>query len=68
MCRDSSVVIATRNELDGPRTREGKIFRTRPDPAQPYSFTMGTGSLSRGQSGRGVTTTHPHLAPRLKKG
>ena len=29
---------------------------------------MGTGSLSLRKSGRGVTlTTHPHLAPRLKK-
>jgi hypothetical protein len=30
--------------------------------------TMGTGFLSRKQSGRGLAlTTHPHLAPRLKK-
>jgi hypothetical protein len=31
------------------------------DPvAHPASYTMGTGSLSRGQSGRGVAlTTHP---------
>ena len=32
------------------------------------SCTTGTGSLSRGRSGRGVAlTTHPHLAQRLKK-
>jgi len=34
----------------------------------PASYTMGTGSLSRGLSGRGVAlTTHPYLEPRLKK-
>jgi hypothetical protein len=34
----------------------------------PASYTMGTGLLSRVQSGRGVElTTHPCLAPRLKK-
>ena len=36
--------------------------------AHPASCTMGTGSLSGDQSGRGVAlTTHPHLALRLKK-
>jgi hypothetical protein len=48
----------------------GGIFSlVQTDPAaHPASFTMGTGSLSRGQSGRGVTlTVHPLLAPRLKK-
>ena len=35
--------------------------------AHPASYTIGTGSLSRGWSGQGVTNTHPHLAPRLKK-
>jgi hypothetical protein len=36
--------------------------------AHPASYAMGTGSLSRGKSGRGVAmTTNPHLAPRLKK-
>ena len=36
--------------------------------AHPAFCTMGTGSLSRGQSGRGVAlTNHPHLALRLKK-
>jgi len=37
--------------------------------AHTASSTMGTASLSRGYSGRGVaSTTHHHLAPRLKKG
>ena len=36
--------------------------------AHPDSYTMDTGSLSLGYSGRSVAlTTHPHLAPRLKK-
>ena len=36
--------------------------------AHPASCTMGTGSLFRGLSGRGVAlTTHHRLAPRLKK-
>ena len=37
--------------------------------AHPASYKIGIGSLSRGQSGRGVAlTTHTHLASRLKKG
>ena len=37
--------------------------------AHPASCAMVTGSLSRGWSDRGVAlTTHPQLAPRLKKG
>ena len=36
--------------------------------AHPTSYTMGTGSLSRGQSGRGVAITiHTSPTPRLKK-
>jgi hypothetical protein len=36
--------------------------------AHPASYTMGTGSISREQSGRGVElTTHPHLVPGLIK-
>jgi hypothetical protein len=36
--------------------------------AHPASYTMGTGSLSWGYSGRDVVfTIHPHLAPKLKK-
>jgi hypothetical protein len=38
------------------------------ESATHSSCTMGTGLLSRGQSGRGVAlTTHPHPAPRPKK-
>jgi hypothetical protein len=39
------------------------------DPgAHPASYTVDIGSVSRALSGRGVAlTTHPHLAPRLKK-
>ena len=37
--------------------------------AHPASCTMGTGSLYRGENGRGVAlTSHPYLAPRLKGG
>ena len=36
--------------------------------AHPASYKIGTGSLSRWYSGRGVAlTTHSHLRPRLKK-
>jgi len=36
--------------------------------AHPASCTTDTGSLSQGQSGRGMAlSTHPHLAPSLKK-
>jgi hypothetical protein len=36
--------------------------------AHPASCTMGSGSLSRRQSGRGeALTSHPHPVPRLKK-
>jgi len=36
--------------------------------AHPASYTMGSGSLSQGQSGRGVDlTTHSHPVPRVKK-
>jgi len=51
-----------RSTADGEET-----FCTDPDrPCGPP--TMGTGSLPRGQSGRGMAlTTHPHPALRLKK-
>jgi len=42
------------------------LFRTRPvrPGAHPASCTMGTGSLRRGYSSRGVAlTAHPHLVP-----
>ena len=70
--RDSAVSIATRYELDG-QGIESRWARDFPHPSRP---TLGptqppiqliTG-LSRGLSSRGVAlTTHPHLAPRLKK-
>ena len=66
-------VIPIRYGLDGPgfEPRWGRDFflsvKTGLE-AHPTSCTMGTGYLSRGQSGRGVAlTTHSHLAPRLKK-
>jgi len=60
-------------QLDGP----GIDSRWWPDVSHPYrpalgaltaSYKMGNGSLCRGLSGRGMAlTTHPLLAPRLKK-
>jgi len=36
--------------------------------AHPAFYTIRNGSFPWGQSGRGVLlTTHPHLAPKLKK-
>ena len=69
---DSSVGTATHYGLDGPgiesrRARFSAFVQTGPG-AHPTLYTMGTGSLSRGWRCRGVSlTTHPHLAPRLKK-
>jgi hypothetical protein len=71
--RDSSVGIATRYGLDGPRieSRWGARFSASVQTcrgAHPAFYTMGKGSLSQGYSGRGVALiTHPHLAPRLRK-
>jgi len=50
---ESAVSIATRYGLDGPG----------------IEFWLGAGgSLCRGWNGQGAAlTTHPHLAPRLKK-
>ena len=71
-CRDSSVGIATRYELDGPgiESRWGAKFsapiQTGPG-AHPASYTMGTGSLPGvKRPGRGVDHP-PHLAPTLKE-
>ena len=68
--RYGSVGIATRYGLDVP----GIEYQWRQDFSQtgpgayPASYTVGTGSLSRGQSGRVVALiTRPNLAPRLKK-
>jgi len=70
---DSSVGAAIRYRLDGPEieSRWGARFsppiQTGPG-AHPASYTMGTGCLFPGFNGWGVElTTHPHLAPRLKK-
>ena len=72
MGRDSSVGIATGNRLFSPgiKSRWGRDF---PQPSRPAlgptnpPIHMAPGH-SRGLSGRGVAlTTHPQLAPRLKK-
>jgi hypothetical protein len=70
--RHSSVGIAIRYGLDvsGIETRWRRVF---PDPFRPdlgpTQLTVpAIPGFSRGQSGRGVAlTTHPHLAPRLRK-
>ena len=72
--RDSSVSIATRYGLDGPGVEfrwQARFFasvKTGPG-AHPASCTMGTGSFPGvKRPGRGVVlTTHPQVAPRLKK-
>ena len=71
--RDSSVCIATRYGLDGPgieyrlEARFSTPVQTGPG-AHPASRTMRAGSFPGVKRGRGVAlTTHPHLAPRLKK-
>jgi hypothetical protein len=64
--RDDSVGIVTRYGLDGLgiksrcKARCAASVQTGPG-AHPVSYTMGTGSLSWGYSGRRVAlTTHPH--------
>ena len=68
----SSVGVATRYGLDGPgiESRWGRdfLYPSRPalGPSQPPIHWVP--GLSRVQSGWGVAlTTHPHLAPRLRK-
>jgi hypothetical protein len=62
MGRDSSVGIATCYGLDGPGI-ESRWAQDFPQPVQtgpgayPLSYAMGTGSLSWGQSVRGVALT-----------
>jgi len=70
--RNSSVGIATRYGMNGPRieSRWGERFsagvQTGPG-VHPASYTMGTGSfLGVKRPGRGVDHP-PHLVPRLKK-
>jgi hypothetical protein len=70
--RNYSVGIATSYGFDGPCFESwwGRIF---PHPPRPDLVTPGTPmylkpTYSKEQSGRSVVlTTHPHLAPRLKK-
>jgi len=65
---DSSVGLATRYGLDGPRieSRRGEIFRAGLG-AHPPSYTMSTGSFP-GLIRTGHGFDYPsHLAPRLKK-
>jgi hypothetical protein len=71
--RDSVVGIATElwAERSGDRIPVGARFFAAVKTGSGThlaSYTMGTESLTRGESGRGVElTTHPHLVPGLKK-
>jgi hypothetical protein len=72
MGRDSAVGIATRYGLEGPGI-ESRWERDFPHPSRPAlgrtqpAIQWVPGLYPRGR-GRGVAlTTHPHLAPRLKK-
>ena len=72
VARDSSVGIATRYGLDGPKmesrweARFSALVQTGPG-AHPASYTLGTGSFPVVmRPGRGVDYP-PHLAPRLRK-
>ena len=70
-CHRSWHEIATgwmvRGSNPGGRARFSASVQTGPG-THLASYTEGTGSVSRGYSGRGVAlTTHLHLAPRLKK-
>jgi hypothetical protein len=59
---------STREYKKKSRWGPGFPHPSRPPGAYPYSFTVGTGSVSRVESGRDVDlTTHPNLAPRSKK-
>ena len=74
-CGPGSVVgIATGYGLDGPgiESRWGGARFSAPlqsgHGAHLASCTLGAGCLSKGESGKGVAlTTHPYLAPRLRK-
>jgi len=69
---DSSVFIATRYRLDGPVIESlwggGEIFLTCPDrPWGLLSLLDNRYGVFPGDKAAGTLTTHPHLAPRLKK-
>ena len=70
--RDGTVGIATRYGLDGAgiESRWGARFsapvQTGPG-ANPASYAMGTGYFPGVKRPGRVLTTHPHIAPRLKK-
>jgi len=71
--RDRAVCIATRYGLDGPgiESRSAERFSAPVEAgpgAQPASCTMGTGSLSREQRGRGAALTiHPPSSADVKE-
>jgi hypothetical protein len=72
MGRDSSVGIATRYGLGGPRieSRWGARFSTsvQTDPGvHPVSYTMGNEDFPGVKRPERVVNHPPHLAPRLKK-
>jgi hypothetical protein len=61
---DNVVCIATCYCLDGPGIESWRKW----DVPHPASYITGTRSFSWGYSGRSMAlTTHPHLAPKLKK-
>jgi hypothetical protein len=69
--RDSVLGIATHYELESPgiESRWGEIFRTYPGRLRgpPSLLYNGYRVFPGGKGGRGVTTTHPLLVPRLRK-
>jgi hypothetical protein len=70
--RDSSVGTAARYVLEGlgikSRWREISVPIQTGLGSHPASYTMGTWSFPEVYTGRGVAlTTHPHIAPRLRK-
>ena len=68
---DSAVGISTRYGLEGPRIESrwgGFTAPVQTGPrTHPASYAMGTGSFPGVNRPGMALTTHPHLAPRLKK-